>query len=32
MKVLMVEPMKAPYTTELDNSLENLQKAVDGYH
>ena len=31
MKVLMVEPMKAPYTTELNNSLENLQKAVDGY-
>ena len=31
MKVLMVEPMKAPYTTELNNSLESLQKAVDGY-
>ena len=31
MKVLMVEPMKAPYTTELNNRLENLQKAVDGY-
>ena len=31
MKVLMIEPMKAPYSTELNNSLENLQKAVDGY-
>ena len=31
MKVLMVEPMKAPYTTELNNTLDNLQKAVDGY-
>jgi len=31
MKVLMVEPMKAPYTTDLNNSLDNLQKTVDGY-
>ena len=31
MKVLMIEPMKAPYSAELNNSLENLQKAVDGY-
>lgn len=31
MKVLMVEPMMAPYTTELNNTLDNLQKAVDGY-
>lgn len=31
MKVLMIEPMKTPYATELNNSLENLQKAVDGY-
>ena len=31
MRVLMIEPMKAPYSTELNNSLENLQKAVDGY-
>ena len=30
MKVLVIEPMTAPYPTELDNSLESLQEAVGG--
>ena len=31
MNVLMVEPGKAPYETQIKNDLESLQKAVDGY-
>jgi len=31
MKVLIVEPMKEPYTIEIENSLESLQEVVDGY-
>lgn len=30
MKVLMVEPGKAPYETEIEGGLESLQKAVGG--
>lgn len=30
-KVIMVEPMKEPYPTEVENTLEGLQKAVGGY-
>lgn len=30
MKVLMVEPGKAPYETELDGSLKSMQAAVGG--
>ena len=30
MKVLMIEPGKAPYEAELDGSLESMQKAVGG--
>ena len=30
MKVLMVEPGKAPYEAELDGSLESMQEAVGG--
>ena len=31
MKVLMVEPNKVPYETEIDSGLESLQAAVGGY-
>ncbi len=31
MKILMVNPGKAPYEAELENSLEAMQKAVGGY-
>ena len=30
MKVLIVEPMKAPYTAEIDGSLESMQNIVGG--
>lgn len=30
MKVLMVEPGKAPYEAELDGSLKSMQEAVGG--
>ncbi len=30
-KVLMVEPMKEPYPSEVENTLEGLQRAVGGY-
>ena len=30
-KVVMVEPMKEPYTAEVKNTLEGLQKSVGGY-
>lgn len=30
MKVLMIEPGKAPYEAELDGSLESMQEAVGG--
>ncbi len=30
MKVLMVEPGKVPYETEIDSGLKSLQAAVDG--
>lgn len=30
-KVIMVEPMKEPYSVEVENNLEELQKAVGGY-
>ena len=30
MKVLMVEPGKVPYETEIEGGLESLQKAVGG--
>ncbi|AGL02868.1 DUF3846 domain-containing protein [Desulfoscipio gibsoniae] len=30
-KVLMVEPMKEPYPSEVENTLEGLQSAVGGY-
>ena len=30
-KVLVVEPQKAPYMKEIDSSLESLQKEVGGY-
>lgn len=30
MKVLMVEPGKAPYEAELDGSLGSMQEAVGG--
>lgn len=29
--VVMVEPHKAPYVTEIENELSALQKAVGGY-
>ena len=28
MKVLMIEPGKAPYEAELDGSLKSMQEAV----
>lgn len=31
MKVLAVEPLKAPYVKEIGEGLEALQKAVGGY-
>lgn len=31
MKVLMVEPEKAPYETEIGNDLHSMQQAVGGY-
>ena len=30
MKVLMIEPGKAPYEAELDGSLKSMQEAVGG--
>jgi uncharacterized protein YuzE len=30
MRILMVEPGKEPFVTEVSNDLESLQKAVDG--
>lgn len=30
-KVIMVEPMKEPYSVEVENTLEELHKAVGGY-
>ena len=30
MKVLVVEPMKAPYVKSIPNELEDLQQAVGG--
>lgn len=31
LKVVMVEPHKAPYVTEIDDKLSSLQNAVGGY-
>lgn len=31
MRVLMVEPGKPPYETELKDGLKSMQKAVGGY-
>ena len=31
MKVLIVEPMKAPYVAEIDGSLESMQNIVGGF-
>lgn len=31
MKVLKVEPLKAPYVKEIDDSLESLQHEVGGW-
>ena len=30
MKVLIVEPLKAPYAAEIDGSLESMQEIVGG--
>lgn len=30
MKVLVVEPMKKPYTKEIDGSLKSMQELVGG--
>ena len=30
MKVLVIEPHKKPYTQEVEHTLENLQRIVDG--
>ena len=30
MRVLIVEPLKAPYTAEIDGSLESMQNIVGG--
>ena len=30
MKILIVEPMKAPYAAEIDGSLESMQSTVGG--
>ena len=31
MKVIKVEPKKEPYVVDIENTLESLQKEVDGY-
>ena len=31
MNVLVIEPLKTPYTKTIDDSLESLQHEVDGY-
>lgn len=31
MNVLIVEPMKEPYESDIESGLESLQKAVGGY-
>ena len=31
MKVLVIEPGKKPYTKEIENGLDSLQKEVGGY-
>ena len=31
MKVLFIQPLKAPKTVEIDGSLESMQKLVGGY-
>lgn len=31
MKILVVEPLKAPKVKEIDGSLESMQKEVGGY-
>lgn len=31
LKVVMVEPHKAPYVTEIEDELSALQRAVGGY-
>ena len=31
MNVLMVEPGKAPYETQIGDDLRSMQAAVDGY-
>ena len=31
MKVLVIEPVKAPFVKEIDSSLESMQKVVGGY-
>ena len=31
MKVLVIEPLKKPYTKEIDSGLESLQHEVGGY-
>lgn len=30
-KVIIKQPGRAPYVTNISNTLENLQKTVDGY-
>ena len=30
MKILVIEPLKEPYTKEIDGSLENMQNLVGG--
>lgn len=31
MNVLMIEPGKAPYVTDIGNDLHSMQQAVGGY-
>lgn len=31
MKILVVEPKKAPYTKEIGNDIDSMQKEVDGF-
>ena len=31
MKILVIEPMKAPRVTEIEDTLEAMQKVVGGY-
>ena len=31
MRVLIVEPLKAPYEREIGNDLKSMQSVVDGY-